>query len=543
MRSHSLTFFLALFFIQSSVNAQNNNCSGASTLCANSTVTSSTSGATAGSGDVLDCGDNTVTNNVWFTLTATSTGTATVTVNDIGNSNGLAMEIFTGTCGSLTGIGQCTTGTPSTGGTMSLTFPTTAGTTYYVMVDGQSGNQESFTIIATSSSNSIVARPSADFITNPSFGCAPLTTLLDNTSVLYGGSNITYSWSLDSSAFITGSGSDTTVTFTTPGIHTASLRVCNAECGCKSILQEIVVQELSPSISFVPPIACVGSPISFFGSASVLPDPPYTDPNVTDWTWNFDDPNSGSNNIVQGQNVDHIFVGPQTFFNVTLTVDGTCGPQTTNLLIDLNPQPEVTISANSPVCEGSPAFLTTQVTGGAPGYFFDWSGSGNIICSFCPNTTVDGLTGGNNYDYIVTVTDNLGCTDSDTATVTVNPIPVVSTPASFTACRGEIVQLSSTIVTGNGGFSYDWSPGTGLNDSTSANPSLAVVSDQTYCVTVTDAAGCSSAPACTDVTLRPPPVVVASNPSICSTDPNPQTSFTVNGAVAGSTYSWGRSPS
>ena len=78
-----------------------------------------------------------------------------------------------------------------------MIFATTAGTTYYIMVDGTGGNQEAFDILATTSNDAIVARPDANFNTNPSSGCVPLTVQLQNTTVLHGGSNISYEWRFD----------------------------------------------------------------------------------------------------------------------------------------------------------------------------------------------------------------------------------------------------------------------------------------------------------------------------------------------------------
>src|SRR5689334_6319076 len=92
--------------------AQNNSCSNAVTLCANNTISSTTTGATAaGSDPALSCGDNTVNNSVWFTVIAINNGTATVTVSQINNTPGLEMQVYTGICGSLTSIGSCASGT------------------------------------------------------------------------------------------------------------------------------------------------------------------------------------------------------------------------------------------------------------------------------------------------------------------------------------------------------------------------------------------------------------------------------------------------
>ena len=520
-----------------------NNCSNAVQLCANSIVPSTTQSATAGPGETLSCGDGVVTNNVWFTLTAISNGSTTVSVTNIGNNPGLEMEIFTGNCGALTTTGNCTTGSSVTGGAMSITFNTTANTTYYIMVDGASGNQEAFSIEATSVNNAIVGRPSANFNTNPSYGCLPLNVQLDNTSILLGGTNVTYEWTIDNGGSIPSSGADTNIVFTTPGTHTVTLRVCNTECGCKTVSQDIIVQELLANISFSPNQSCVGSTVSFTGSAEVLPDPPYSDPNVTSWTWNFGDPNSGANNTASGQSVSHSFTGPQTFYQITLIAAGVCGTDTTTTFIDLNPQPLLTSTAAQVICEGQSATVSVTAVGGNPGYSYSWNGSGTISCVTCSSTTVSGLSPGTTYPYTVTVTDAFGCTSTATSLVTVNPRPVVSTTPTITACYNSTVSLSASVSSGSGPFTYSWLPSAGLSNSNAPNPTLTATSSRSYCVTVTDAAGCSSSAACTNVTVRPRPTVSPGIPSLCVTDPTTSNTFTVSGAGAGSTYSWYASPS
>jgi PKD repeat protein len=197
---------------------------------------------------------------------------------------------------------------------MSVTFATAAGTTYYIMVDGESGNGESFSITATSPTNSIVARPIATLAANPTNGCAPLTVALNDTSTLFGGTNITHQWRiLPGGSYINSSGNDTSIVLATANSYQVELRVCNAECGCNSTLQDIAAQDLVPAIAFSPANSCLNNPITFNGSATIEPQTPPVNPNVTSWQWSFGDPNSGANNTASGQNVVHTFVGPGTF--------------------------------------------------------------------------------------------------------------------------------------------------------------------------------------------------------------------------------------
>ncbi|MBK7570888.1 MAG: gliding motility-associated C-terminal domain-containing protein [Bacteroidetes bacterium] len=536
-----LVYSLLLLFICSYAQAQDN-CSAAITLCANSTTTRTTAGATAsGTDPVLGCGDGIVDNSVWFLVSSHNVGTATITVTNIDNNPGLAMEIYTGACGALTPLGFCTTGSSATGGSMSITFPTVGGTQYYIMVDGESGNQEGFNIVANTPDDAIIARPDANFNTNPNNGCAPLDVNLTNTTTLHGGSNITYEWRIDAGAYLPATGADTLITLNTIGLHSITLRVCNTECGCKSVSQDITVQELYPSITYNPAVSCPGTPIFFDGDAVILPDPPYLDPNITDWTWDFGDPNSGVDNTASGQNVSHIFTSTSSSYTVTLVVDGVCGPETTTTVITLLPKPFADPGPLVTICEGNDANLSVNVVSASPVVSVDWFGPGSFDCTSCYSPVVSGLTAGGPYTMFVSVTDSLGCVADTFVDVVVNEIPTVFAGFDQQFCPYDTYQIIPTVMTGTAPFTYSWSPTAGLSDSTSDSP-IAFDTDETYCVTVTDDNLCVSNPSCITLSHYPPPTISSANANLCVSQNPLQNVFTVTGAGPGSTYEWGLSP-
>jgi gliding motility-associated-like protein len=91
----------------------------------------------------------------------------------------------------------------------------------------------------------------------------------------------------------------------------------------------------------------------------------------------------------------------------------------------------------------------------------------------------------NSSDYILSVSDAHQCSDSDTVSVTVNPLPAVTTGPDKLICAGEAVQLSAS-----GAQSYNWTPGTLLDDATLAQPSARLDTPVTFVVRGTDANGC-----------------------------------------------------
>jgi hypothetical protein len=425
---------------------------------------------------------------------------------------------------------------------MSVSFTTAPGTVYYIMVDGGNGNTESFGIIANSSAANIVGRPNANFNTSPTFGCAPLSVMLENTTVLQGGTNISYEWQIDNGAYLPASGADTSVLLTTPGNHTLALRVCNSECGCKRVSQDVLVQQLVGSFSYTSAGPCAGNAFNFLGQAEVLPNPPYSDPGVTDWLWNFGDPASGADSIASGQSVSHVFSGTQPTYDVSLTIVGACSTVVVTQQVQADQLPVIVVPDSVATCMGSPVPLSVVATGTNVPFTYLWNGSGPIACDTCATTVADPPATAGSHTYTVTVTDSQGCSVTDSTTVTVFSLPEASVTPSFLVCRGDSVRLTSSVITGTAPFTYAWSPATGLDDPSSSSPGLIAWSTGNYCLTLTDSSGCSSDPVCSAVTLHTSPTLSPANSFVCVTAPNPQTTLTVTGAGPGSVYSWIQSP-
>ncbi|MEO8086769.1 MAG: PKD domain-containing protein, partial [Bacteroidota bacterium] len=534
-------FAFAVALLLSGFARAQDNCSNATPLCANNTIASTTFGATHAVNDpALGCGDLTVNNSVWYTVNATTTGTCTINVGQINNNPGLEMEVFGGVCGSLITTGSCNSAN-GPGGSMNLTFAVLAGTTYYVMIDGASGNQEAFTILATSATNSIIGRPLPGFIPSTFSGCAPLSVLLQNTTSLSGGTNITYQWRLDGGAYVNATGNDTTVVFSTTGSHTIDLKVCNAECGCASVTQFIDVEDLVSTIT-PPPAICENADVDFSGDAQYLPDPPFTPVNIVSWDWTFGDPGSGANNTANGQFVQHAFSDSGNFVVTLIVTSADCGIDTVTTTVHVNAKPDVNAGPDQFICEFSDATVTAVVANAALPVTYQWSGVGIFACDTCSSTVIAGLSAGGPYPISIHVDDANGCFADSSVNITVNPQPVVDLGNDTTVCQYSTLQLNANMVAGTAPFTFAWFAAAGLNNATLQNPIAAISAPVTYCVVVSDFIGCISDTTCINIDIHPDPVITAAPGVICATDPNPQTILTVGGAGAGSTYSWTMSP-
>ena len=108
--------------------------------------------------------------------------------------------------------------------------------------------------------------------------------------------------------------------------------------------------------------------------------------------------------------------------------------------------------------------------------------------------------------YTATVTNSNGCTATDNVKITVTPLTVNDGTDQTVICGGT-AQLNSltTNYTGTGTLKYKWTPATGLNNDTIANPTATVTNDITYTATVTTPNGCT---ATTDVKVTVNPLTV-----------------------------------
>ena len=127
--------------------------------------------------------------------------------------------------------------------------------------------------------------------------------------------------------------------------------------------------------------------------------------------------------------------------------------------------PEVSITGNTTVCEGSSTTITAN-----GGVSYQWS-TGETGASI--NVNAFGI-------YSVTATGNGGCTATTNATVFVSSAPTPSISGNMHICDNE-----TTTLTANGGDSYMWSNG-------STGNSINVSNGGTYSVIATNESGCTA---------------------------------------------------
>ncbi len=179
----------------------------------------------------------------------------------------------------------------------------------------------------------------------------------------------------------------------------------------------------------------------------------------------------------------------------TYTVVGTSAAGCSNkdsVKITVAPKPTVATAGIS-ICPGSTGNLLAT---GAVSYL--WSPATGLSCTNCANPVASPAA---TTVYTVIGTNADGCTNSATATVTVNPTPVINVAGTRSICAG-----TSTTLTASGAATYVWSPATNLSCTNCASPVANPAATTTYTVTGTSGPGCTATTTVT-ITVNPVPVV------------------------------------
>ena len=87
------------------------------------------------------------------------------------------------------------------------------------------------------------------------------------------------------------------------------------------------------------------------------------------------------------------------------------------------------------------------------------------------------------------IADTIGCANSDTITVLVNPLPLADAGADATILLSESIVIGGS-PSGPLGATYLWNPSTSLDNGTNANPNASPLLTTTYTLTVTSIGGC-----------------------------------------------------
>jgi gliding motility-associated-like protein len=240
--------------------------------------------------------------------------------------------------------------------------------------------------------------------------------------------------------------------------------------------------------------------------------------------WDFGDP---SNPLDQStaQSPTWTYPGPGSY-NLTLVVFNPISPNdplcTDTVTQVVTIQPIVAADAGTDIgtCPTDPQQIGTPAL---PGFTYQWSpatGLDNATIAQ-PNAAVAQTT-----TYTVTVTDAVGCTDTDQVVVSLFGNTDADAGADQTICAGE-----STSLLASGGVAYQWSPAGSLSDANVASPVATPSVTTAYIVQVTNADGCLGADTVV-VTIADPGITAPADLVSCDGD---QVQLVATGALD---YTW-----
>ena len=184
----------------------------------------------------------------------------------------------------------------------------------------------------------------------------------------------------------------------------------------------------------------------------------------------------------------------------TATVTGATGcTASTSFAVVVNAAPLPTLTGNDFFCTQN-APLSTTLTVSAAFSSYNWSGT--------PVNTTNSLTANTAGNYTVTVIDANGCTGVTTKTVRASTITNLAITGNTSFCAGSSTTLICVVGTPNVNFIWNT-----LNTGTSTTASAA----GNYCVTATNADGCSTSTCQTVSSIAlPTPTISGGNHLLCA---------------------------
>lgn len=338
----------------------------------------------------------------------------------------------------------------------------TVTTNYTVTVTGSNGCTASDVVLVTKNNTP----PTADAGVDKTLNCTILSTTIGSAAI----AGNTYSWSP-----VTGLSSTSVAQPTaSPSATTSYTVTVTGSNGCTASDVVVVTRTIVPptaNAGLDKNLTCVLTSATI-GTTAIAG-------NTYSWL-----PLTGLNSSSIAQPIANSIV--TTSYTVTVTGANNC-TATDVVVVNVNTTPP---TANAGNASSLTCTIPSVTIGTSPvaGNSYSWSPASGLNSAIIaqpiasPNSSTI---------YAVTVTGSNGCTATSTVSISVNKTPPVANagPDKTVNCSAGSTIIGTTLVSGN---SYSWSPSTGLNSSTVAQPVASPTVTTTYTVTVTGANGCSA---------------------------------------------------
>jgi len=407
--------------------------SGNTTICSGQSAT-----LTANGGGNYSWSTGQTTSSITITATATATYSVIVFAGSCSDTASISVTVNSSPSANISGntticLGQTATLTASggtnyswnTGGTnAAISVAPSTTTTYSVIASNSNGCTAAATV-----SVSVLPVPTATVSGNTTI-CSGQSTLL----TAGGGGN--YSWN---------TGTTTSSISVSPTINT-TYSVIVSSGGCSDTTSIFV------SVSSSPVASVSGNATICAGETATL-----TATGGGNYSWS------------NGASTNFISVSPATGATYSVIVSiGNCS-DTASIPVVVNSSPVAVASpGSSAICAGENVMLSAS---GGGNYLWNPGGQTTAAISVSPTVST-----------IYSVTVSIGnCTDTASASVTVNPLPSANAGADITINYGDV-----TILSASGGGTYVWNTG-----ETTISISVSPTTTTSYTIVVTDANGCT----------------------------------------------------
>lgn len=360
--------------------------------------------------------------------------------------------------------------------------------------------------------------------------CAGQSVSPTSTPQPCGGTISSYAWTFEGGTPATSiNQTPGAINFTVPGIDTVSLSVTN-ECGTNTFNTELNVDTIPVADAGPNQQICSGTSLQIGSSP------------ITGYTYLWSPAAGLSFALVSDPFVTATNNGTtaiSTEYYLTVSNGGSCNAvDSVNVTIN----PGATVNAGFPqnVCTGSTVTLNGSYGGAATSVTWTSNNGGTFSDSTSPASTYTPSINSGTVTLTLTTNKPSGSCPAATSTTAITVIapPVANPGNNDSMCGGSTIQLGGPF---QFGYSYNWSPSTGLNSTFAANPQCTLTNatnniiTQTYTLIVS-ATGCADTGQVT-VSVFPPAAVSAGPPVTVCAGSSINLTGTISGGASSATWS------
>lgn len=318
------------------------------------------------------------------------------------------------------------------------------------------------------------------FSYSPFDGCRPLLLHTNISSP----ANMTYSWDFGDGNLVTTKNKDTAHLYITAGSFLPRLIISDSgNCILPFTGADTVfVRGANVKFGVDRTLFCDSGTVHFTDSTT-------SNEKIVQYNWSF-----GDGSFSASQNPVHTYLGSGLYPVSLITTSSSLCRDTATLStrIKIVQSPAISILGDSVLCQNEKLLNTgTYLRSDTSAVQWFWQfPNGNTSVLMLPPAQRYTLPG--NFVISAVAVNSSGCIDSASKNIHVNPLPVITGPATLTSLVGTPIPIQPMTYSSNV-VRYVWTPSTGLSCTTCPQPVARPNFNTLYTVTATDSNGCRNA--------------------------------------------------